>query len=361
MLTQRIAMHIVALLLFVSLAALRPTAASAAPNADDARPQGALRVALLLETPTGDDDWNDSLVEGLRQAERELGVRASVVVAQPGHDDAALQEMFRTAAASNDLVLVASSGLHEVLRNNAANFRRTMFGCIDAGVRAPNIMSITFADEQAAYLAGAAAALVARQTSLPGIRGSKVMGWITGEDCPSMRSLLGGFTEGVRVIDPEIRVVNVVTGSFANAEAGRVAARNLLEQSADVLVLASGAGNGPALQEVKARNAYAVGLDTNKDARLPGHVITSILKHPNKAVYDIVAAAAAGKFAGKKILVRDLQNGGVDITDMSTFKAAAGKNAPQDLDRRLRELRGEILSGGVRLKSLRERTLCDCL
>ena len=361
MLTQRIAMHIVALLLFASLAALRPTADSAAPNADDARPQGALRVALLLETPTGDDDWNDSLVEGLRQAERELGVQASVVVAQPGHDDAALQEMFRTAAASNDLVLVASSGLHEVLRNNAANFRRTMFGCIDAGVRAPNIMSITFADEQAAYLAGAAAALVARQTSLPGIRGSKVIGWITGEDCPSMRSLLGGFTEGVRVIDPEIRVVNVVTGSFANAEAGRVAARNLLEQGADVLVLASGAGNGPALQEVKARNAYAVGLDTNKDARLPGHVITSILKHPNKAVYDIVAAAAAGKFAGKEILVRDLQNGGVDITDMSTFKAAAGKNAPQDLDRRLRELRGEILSGGVRLKSLRERTLCDCL
>ena len=269
--------------------------------------------------------------------------------------------MFRNAAGSNDLVLVASSGLHEILRNNAANYRRTMFGCIDAGVRAPNIMSVTFADEQAAYLAGAAAAMAARQTTLPGMRGSKIIGWITGEDCPAMRSLLGGFTEGVRVIDPEMRVVNVVTGSFANADAGRTAARNLLDQGADVLVLASGMGNGPALQEVKARNAYAVGLNTSKDAQLPGHVITSILKHPNKAVYDIVAAAASGKFAGKEILVRDLQNGGVDITDMAAFKAAAGKNTPPDLDRRLRELRGEILSGGVRLKSLRERTLCDCL
>ena len=188
-----------------------------------------------------------------------------------------------------------------------------------------------------------------------------MIGWITGEDCPAMRSLLGGFTEGVRVIDPELRVVNMVTGSFANAEAGRTAARNLLDQGADVLVLASGMGNGPALQEVKARNAYAVGLNTSKDAQLPGHVITSILKHPNKAVFDIVAAAASGKFAGKEILVRDLQNGGVDITDMTAFKAAAGKNTPPDLDRRLRELRGEIVSGGVRLKSLRERTLCDCL
>ena len=100
------------------------------------KPQGPLRVALLLETPTGDNDWNDSLVDGLRQAERELGIKASVITAQPGHDEAALQEMFRTAAGNNDLVLVASNGLHEVLRNNAANFRRTMFGCIDAGIRA---------------------------------------------------------------------------------------------------------------------------------------------------------------------------------------------------------------------------------
>lgn len=359
--TLRVANHLLPLVLFACLVALSATTSAAASGADDNKPQTPLRVALLLETPTGDNDWNDSLVEGLRQAEQQLGVRPTVVVAQPGHDEAALQEMFRTAAGSNDLVLVASSGLHEVLRNNAANYRRTMFGCIDAGVRAPNIMSVTFADEQAAYLAGAAAAMAAHQATLPGMRGGKVIGWITGEDCPAMRSLLGGFTEGVRVIDPEMRVVNVVTGSFANAEAGRTAARNLLDQGADVLVLASGMGNGPALQEVKARNAYAVGLNTSKDAQLPGHVITSILKHPNKAVFDIVAAAASGKFAGKEILVRDLQNGGVDITDMATFKAAAGKNTPPDLDRRLRELRGEILSGGVRLKSLRERTLCDCL
>ena len=90
-------------------------------------------------------------------------------------------------------------------------------------------------------------------------------------------------------------------------------------------------------------------------------MLTSILKHPDKAVYDIVASAASGHFAGKEILVRDLQNGGVGITDMEPFKAAAGKNVPQDMDRRLRELRGEILNGGVHLKSLRERTLCDCL
>ena len=46
---------------------------------------------------------------------------------------------------------------------------------------------------------------------------------------------------------------------------------------------------------------------------------------------------------------------------MAPFRAAAGKNYPQNMDRRLHELRSEILDGGVHLKSLRARTLCDCL
>ena len=132
-------------------------------------------------------------------------------------------------------------------------------------------------------------------------------------------------------------------------------------RGADVLVLAAGLGNGPALAAVKARNAYMVGMDADQRARFPGHVLTSVLKHGDAAVYDLIAAAASGKFQGKKILVRDLANGGVDITDPAVFSAAAGTGAPPDLQRRVQELRGEVLRGGVRLPSMRARTLCDCL
>lgn len=326
-----------------------------------ATPEKPLRVALLLEHPAGDNGWNDSLLHGLERARRELPVQAEVLVAPPQADAATLQSFFQKAAASHDLVLVASDRLHESLRNNAANFRRTMFGCIDAGIRAPNIMCITFADEQAAFLAGAAAAMLTTQTALPGINTDKTIGWLSGQDVPAMRSLLNGFVEGARLVDPEVRVINKITGSFSDAESGRQAARQLLDQGADVLVLACGAGNAPAMDEAAARGAYVVGLDNNQDKRLPGRVLTSIVKKADNAVYDLVAAAASGNFKGKEILVRNLQNGGVDITDMAPFKAAAGKNVPEGLERRLRELRGELVNGGIRLTSLREKTLCDCL
>ena len=351
------------LILFLALCALQAgnAAAASSEGAAAATPEKPLRVALLLEHPGGDNGWNDALLRGLERARRDLPVQADALVAPPQADAATLQAFFQKAAASHDLVIVASDRLHEILRNNAANFRRTMFGCIDAGIRAPNIMCITFADEQAAYLAGAAAAMLTAQTTLPGINADRTIGWLSGEDIPAMRSLLNGFVEGARLVDPEVRVINKITGSFTNADSGRQAARELLDQGADVLVLACGAGNGPALEEAAARGAYVVGLDNNQDSRLPGRVLTSIVKKADDAAYDLIAAAASGNFRGKEILVRDLQNGGVDITDMAPFKSAAGKNIPAGLERRLRELRGEIMNGGIRLKSLREKTLCDCL
>ena len=105
----------------------------------------------------------------------------------------------------------------------------------------------------------------------------------------------------------------------------------------------------------------ATGLDTDQARVLPGHALTSILKRADKAVYEIVAAASQGNFQGKKIITYDLGNDGVGIADTRPFTDAAGQNAPPDLERRLKELRAELLSGSIRLKSLRARTLCDCL
>lgn len=128
----------------------------------------ALRVALLLEDAAPDRGWNDLLRQGLEQARKELGVRTAVVVAPPQGSNGLTQEgIFRAAARQADLVLLSGARLHEILRNNAANFRQTKFGCIDTGIRAANIMCVTFADEQAAFLAGALLSQLHRHGLLP--------------------------------------------------------------------------------------------------------------------------------------------------------------------------------------------------
>ena len=325
-------------------------------------PKGAspLRATLLLEHEEA-SPWNDLLLAGLERAGRDFGMETHVVYAPRGTDQAAA---LRKAAAESGLVIVASDGLHEALRDNAANFRRTMFGCIDAGVRAPNIMSVTFADEQASFLAGAAAALLT-QAKLPGINAERTIGWLSGEDTPAMRSLFSGFAEGAQLAAPEVRVVQAVVGSFTDGPTAAAKTDGLLAAGADVVALAAGAGNPAALARLKAKDAYLVGLDTDQSAAYPGHCLLSIVKRADKAVYDIAASAASPRFRGKEIVVYDLANGGVDAAGLSAFLAGPGKGAPESvpesIGRRVGELRRELINGSIRLHSLRARTLCDCL
>lgn len=347
----RVALLLGCLLLLASL--LLPPGALLAADAPRNAP---LRATLLLEHEQA-SPWNDLLLAGLERARRELGMETAVVYAPRDTDQAAA---LRKAAAESDLVLVASDGLHEALRNNAANFRRTMFGCIDAGVRAPNIMSVTFADEQASFLAGAAAALLT-QAKLPGINEQAVIGWLSGEDTPAMRSLFSGFAEGAQLAAPEVRVVQAVVGSFTDGGTAAAKTAGLLGAGADVVALAAGAGNPAALERLKAANAYLVGLDTDQAPAYPGHTLLSIVKKADKAVYEIAASAASERFRGKEIVVYDLANGGVDVAGLSAFLAQTGKGAPESIGRRVGELRRELINGSIRLHSLRARTLCDCL
>ena len=351
------ALAVLALPALLAAALVVPGDSLAAASDAAAGARQPLRATLLLEHEQP-SPWNDLLVAGLARAGADFGMETAVVYAPKGTDQAAA---LRKAAAASDLVLVASDGLHEALRDNAANFRRTMFGCIDAGIRAPNIMSVTFADEQGAFLAGAAAALLTRGAHLPGINDAATIGWLSGEDTPAMRSLFSGYAEGAQLAAPEVRVVQAVVGSFTDGPTAATKTDTLLGAGADVVALAAGAGNPEALARLKAADAYLVGLDTDQGPAYPGHVLLSIVKRADRAVHEIAASAVSPRFRGKEIVVYDLANGGVDVAGLDAFRAAGGKAVPEGVGRRVGELRRELANGSIRLHSLRARTLCDCL
>ena len=279
----------------------------------------ALRVALLLEDAAPDRGWNDLLRQGLEQARKELGVRTAVVVAPPQGSNGLTQEgIFRAAARQADLVLLSGARLHEILRNNAANFRQTKFGCIDTGIRAANIMCVTFADEQAAFLAGALLSQLHRHGLLPAPRtraadDELTLGWLAGEDDPQLKSMLNGFVEGVRLESPGARVINGVAGSYSSPEKGRAKAEELLGLDINALAVLAGRAGLGAVEAAIAQGRPLVGVDKDQQFLAPKLMLTSIVKRADRAVFEIVKATARGAFAGNEIITYDLANGGVDI------------------------------------------------
>ena len=286
----------------------------------------ALRVALLLEDAAPDRGWNDLLRQGLEQARKELGVRTAVVVAPPQGSNGLTQEgIFRAAARQADLVLLSG----------------------------------------ARFLAGALLSQLHRHGLLPAPRtraaGDELtLGWLAGEDDPQLKSMLNGFVEGVRLESPGARVINGVAGSYSSPEKGRAKAEELLGLDINALAVLAGRAGLGAVEAAIAQGRPLVGVDKDQQFLAPKLMLTSIVKRADRAVFEIVKATARGAFAGNEIITYDLANGGVDIVSPQVWARHAGVRLPAAIERRLAELRLELTRGGIRLPSLRDRTLCNC-
>lgn len=306
------------------------------------RPKACLLLEHARKAP-----WTELLIKGLEEGGRDFGFDTEVIIAEK---EAERPAVFRNAASECALTLTATDNFHELLRDNASNFRRSKFGCVDAGIRAPNIMCVTFADEQASFLAGMAAAMLAR-ASAP----NTACGWLSGADTPAMRSLANGFAEGVKFDSRGIKFVQAVANSFTDAAQAAEKARRILDSGAGVIALAAGAGNAGAIAALEQGGAMHVALDGWLGR---GRPLGLISKKTDQAVYEIMRSAASPKFAGKEILLYDLASGGVDFELSPEFlKHPAAK----EIARRVKEARAEIIRGEIRIPSLRARTLCDCL
>lgn len=271
-----------------------------------------------------------------------------MVIADP--DKTNQTDIFRKAASDHDLVIVAEGRLHEILRDNAAAFPKTMFGCIDTGVRNRNIMSVTFEDNEPAYIAGAAAA----KLLAPGTK----IGWLQAEKTPMLNNMYKAFVDGTQLSSPGMKTLQVSAG-FNKPLAEADALRSLEEKGCGIVVVAGGYGQRGVWNAAGTTRALLVGMDQDQSSQAPGRVPFSIIKRFDRALTEIVDSAASGHFRAKDILVYTLANGGVDIRlsdDWAKTSPVSGKLAS-----RMDDLRHEITAGNIKFTDLRDPTLCDCL
>lgn len=311
-------------------------------------PARPLSIALILENGASDHGAADMLRDALRAAAAKHGASAEVVIADP--DKTNQTDIFRKAASDHDLVIVAEGRLHEILRDNAAAFPKTMFGCIDTGVRNRNIMSVTFEDNEPAYIAGAAAA----KLLAPGTK----IGWLQAEKTPMLNNMYKAFVDGTQLSSPGMKTLQVSAG-FNKPLAEADALRSLEEKGCGIVVVAGGYGQRGVWNAAGTTRALLVGMDQDQSSQAPGRVPFSIIKRFDRALTEIVDSAASGHFRAKDILVYTLANGGVDIRlsdDWAKTSPVSGKLAS-----RMDDLRHEITAGNIKFTDLRDPTLCDCL
>ena len=303
-----------------------------------------------------DRSFNQTAFEGLQQAGDEIGfepvVQESTTAADYEPNIAALIEeecgiivtvgfalADATAAAAeanpDQHFAIVDDTLFDVVNNTDRNF--------------DNVRELTFQTDQAAFLAGYAAA-AASETGVVGTYG--------GRPFPTVTIFMDGFAAGVAMYNADsgedVQLVGwdpvaqdgLFTGDFENVENGRLTTEQLLDQGADIIMPVAGPVGQGTIEAIRAGggNELVVWVDSDGCAQLPDDCdifLTSVQKKIDIAVREITVAAANGEFEAGTY-VGTLENEGVDIADFQENE----DRVPEDIVTRLDELRQQIIDTG---------------
>ena len=125
--------------------------------------------------------------------------------------------------------------------------------------------------------------------------------FIGGMDIPLIRKFACGYKGGVLATNPDAKVLEAMTGTTPDAwndpvKGGEIA-KSQMDQGSDVIYAAAGGTGIGVLQTVADAGKLGIGVDSNQNGLQPGHVLTSMVKRVDVAVYNAFMDAKDDKFS----------------------------------------------------------------
>ena len=312
---------------------------------DGSGKEDAVRVCVVYSGNLGDKSYNDSCNIGSTKAEKDFGIELKSLEGTTAEDWKA--NLLSACEDGYDLVICSSSNFEEYLKEYAPEYPDTKFAIIDTTVEGDNIVSVSFAQNQGSFLAGAAAALFTQHSEIEGVNDEAVIGWVGGMDIPVLHDFYVGYEQGAKYINPDIKVLQSFAGTWNDPLKGKELKLGQYEQGADI-VMNVASGTGPGILEAAAEaGKYAIGVDLKQDNDQPGHVLTSMVKRVDTACYSVIQSVVEGTFEGGSVSYLDVAGEGVSLTDFSVIKEALGDQFPEDILTQLEEIQEKIVSGEI--------------
>lgn len=288
----------------------------------------------------GDRSFNDAAYAALQEAQRRLHIQLDVLESHSSADY--FSNLTLMATKDTDQTIAIGFDMAKDVAAVARRWPKRSFTIIDAIVNVPNVTSVTFREQDGAFLAGAAAAMVSK---------AKTIAFLGGVDTPQLRRVEAGFAAGAREADPAVNVLESYVGSNFDYDAGRRVARDLFNKRADVVFAAAGKAGLGAFEEVKSRSGdYVIGAETDQDALAPGKVLTSMVKRIDVGVFRICEDTVSQKpISGQ--LVLGLEEGAIGLTDTAVTRKALSETQRE----RLTAIDRAIVEGAIAVPTNREQ------
>lgn len=299
--------------------------------------QDEIVVTMVTDTAgLGDQNFNDLGYRGLLQAKEDFGITENVIESQ---DAASFIPNMTQSAEQSALSIAVGFLLTDAVTSVASQYPDKSFLIIDSVSEGDNVLSVTFKEHEAAFLAGVVAGLTTDTDRIGVVGGQKI---------PPVVRYAVGFEAGIRSVNPAATVEVAYADTFGDPALGKEFTLAQYNAGADIVFPVAGAtgiGSFDAAKE-KGEGFWVIAADADQQQLGAPFQLCVATKGVDVAVYTGVERVVNGTFGGG---VEDLglAEGGVGLTD------PVG-NADDDIMAVADRYKDLIVSGGLTVPSSEE-------
>ncbi len=322
---------------------------------------GKTRIALIINGDLGDMSFFDSANAGMLKFQQDHP-ETEVNIMELGSTDTSKWEstLTQTANEAYDLIIVGTTDMREPLqrlvgRSKYADRRFIIFDTEikdNAAANYPTVHSIMFNQNEGGYLAGAVAALLTQQT------GKQNTAFVGGSRNDIINDFGYGFMQGVVAINErlgiEIGAYNSYIGDFTNSPKGKQIAENFYDQGVEVLFQAASQAGLGCFDAAKTKDKLAIGVDSdqyayyeNVDPAKASHIVTSVLKRVDLALYNACEAFLDGTLEYGVLRQLGIRDGMIGIVENENYESILNEENRAIVS----ELMAGISDGSIEVRS----------
>jgi basic membrane protein A len=271
----------------------------------------------------GDKSFNDAANAGLQQAIDEgIISEGSTELLEANQTGSNRDEnVVNLADQGFNLIVGVGFAFSEGIAEIAPDYPDLNFAIVDGFANAvneelTNVADLTFKEHEGSYLVGIAAGM---QTE------SQTVGFLGGQEGTGLiEKFQAGYEAGVQSVCPDCEIlveyIGDSTQAFVDPTRGEALSASMYDGGADVIYHAAGQSGLGLFAAADDADMWAIGVDSDQYEVLADnpeqqeHILTSMLKRVDTAVYEAISQASDGSFqAGFQVF--GLAEDGVDYAD----------------------------------------------
>lgn len=282
------------------------------------------KAILIVNGSLGDLGFFDSANAGMQRVKNELGLEVQVI--ETGDDESKWESALADAAEEDvDYVIAVSPSMVEPMQNIAPLYPEKKFFLMDNTVDFEagdysNVYCATFKQNEGSFLAGAVAAVLAKETGK--------IGFVGGMDIPPINDFLVGYIEGALAVNADTKVIATYPGDYYDPAKGKEHGIVLCNQGVEVLFAAAGPTGLGTIEAAVDADRYIIGVDSdqsagyaaNGDKATANKIATSMMKNVGDAIFRAIKLDLKGELTLGAAESLGIAEGGVGLAKNDVYK-----------------------------------------